>query len=164
MTYDCLKIHINENSVASKLGLILLITVIIAVGIGWAITHSSDRNEILLVEKAIDSFFVKSKQLEPSLIKSEPLSKLKETLNLSFENQTTIPSQTIEIEAIGEIVVLRFLESDSDLSGKSINFEPVIVEQKVLWKCLNGSVLLRYRPKRCQLGEAVNAENFKAMF
>jgi len=138
--------------------------VLILAGLGWAITNSPDRNEMLLVEKATEKFFEKADLLNSSLIKSSPLPEFKETHSLTLEGQTDSQPQIIEIRVDGEVVILTFLESDNELSGQTMIFEPVVNEQQVLWKCLNGSVLLRYRSKHCQLGEAVDGESFKAVF
>lgn len=69
--------------------------------------------------------------------------------DLGLENPSLLPSGH-ELQLTEEGFVITFSEKITELSGKSIEFEPYQGDYRIEWDCTGGDVAERYRPVKCR--------------
>ena len=84
-----------------------------------------------------------ARQLPPEQLDFQSL--LVESMGPSFSLQYQI---VIEPQRIR--VLLR--AEDPRLDGKWFSLDPKLTDQKIIWRCLGGDLLLRYRTRACRVG------------
>lgn len=135
----------------------IILIIFIFGGIGYAIYSAPERPEHLLFEQAIKKFSTYAAPLEKQFREKQSLPEFNQTASLSLptssKTPTTIP---LKITTQNNTITLLFGEGDSTLANQTIILEPFIKKDKVRWKCINGSVLIRFRSKECRLGQGVS--------
>lgn len=122
-------------------------------GIYYAFLQDKNRENRLLVESALQSFALKADSIERSFINEKQLKP-----SSSQENLPAVESQQIyRLSTIVDVdrVTLKFLDGDEELANKTLVLIPYIEDELVSWQCLEGSIILRLRPKDCRLGKKI---------
>jgi len=144
-----------------KLLVFTFLLAVILAGVGYAVYSDPDFKRQQIFINTLKSF---SKQLEPleSQFKlKQVLLPQRKTFTVSFTGPQGPQNFEIMMRVEAKLVRLSY-PKDGDLDGETIVLEPVIKQQRVLWKCLNGSLLTRYRIKDCRLGYAVDLHQLDA--
>ncbi|MDQ7048640.1 MAG: pilin [Enterobacterales bacterium] len=137
-----------------------MLTIILA-GIGYAVYSDPDFKRQQIFIYTLKSFAKQLKPLESQYKLKQVMLPQRTSFTVSYtdaEGQQKI-DMMMQVEA--KLVRLSY-PKEGDLDGETIVLEPVIKQQKVLWKCLNGSLLTRYRIKDCRLGYAVDLHQIEA--
>ena len=145
---------------AKNLTITVALILVFAAGIGFAIYQDPERKEHQLFLQAIQQFALQAENIEKQFLSNQLLPPFNNTLQLDYADIQDSSGQ-IELNAtmVNNQVTLRFGDGDSLLANQTIILQPVIEQQQVKWKCLNGSVLLRFRIKACRLGETVDIKS-----
>ncbi len=138
---------------------ISLIAFLIA-GIMYALNQAPEKKEQILVQKMLERFFLSSASWETEYQKKAKLS----SIDLQFFLESDPKPQSVKMNNSSTSIVVRFGRADNQLSEQTIIMEPVIENQEVRWKCIRGSVLLRFRPRPCQLGKAITNASLNTLF
>ncbi len=133
---------------------ILLLGVIIA-GIGYLVVQDQDFQKQKAFIETLKLFAKQAKPLEKQFRSKKGLKPSKKTLKLQLQTADGPIKVLIQMQVRAKSVLLTYA-GESDLAGQTVILEPVISQQKVGWKCLNGSLLTRYRTKDCRLGYAID--------
>ncbi|MBV1908818.1 MAG: pilin [Kangiellaceae bacterium] len=135
----------------------LLVFTVLAVAIGSGIYYAVNQSPDVLAQSFFRTIL---KEVSPELLKYEKdlasAGTMKsETKQLSFNfihpdgNQERV---TLSLSVKESQLLLAIGDTASLLSGETIILEPSREEGTTVWKCINGSVLVRIRPKNCRLG------------
>ncbi|MCW8875787.1 MAG: pilin [Kangiellaceae bacterium] len=140
---------------------VLTILIVVAGGIGYSYFSDEQWHERRLFTQSLESFGHHQQTLTASFIKDGQIPAYSKTLALNYTAANNAQlAIDLQISTANNQVILRFGQGESQLAEQTILLEPVVKQlddtsQQVLWKCLNGTVLLKYRPKACRLGEAI---------
>ncbi|TQV73943.1 hypothetical protein FLL45_13855 [Aliikangiella marina] len=135
--------------------LIILVLMLSAIGAGiyFAVLQDKNRDDILLVEQAINNFSQAVSPLEKQFLNNRKFQLANTKTNLPL-NKT---GQSIEVTTVVGVdrVTLRFSDGDTEVANKTIVLVPFIENSQVRWQCIEGSIILRLRPRDCQLGKKI---------
>ncbi len=137
--------------------IVVLLLISIVAGIRFAALHNSDIKDIRLVEAALVNFAQSASAIEQSLLLNQQLKLNSSVTNLPIDETDQFIQLTTTIT--NERVTLRFGVGDSEVANRTLVLTPHLVNDRVRWKCLEGSVLLRLRPKPCGLGKKISLDD-----
>lgn len=138
----------------SLLGVLLII--IVAAGLFYAVNQDPERREHQLFVTTLKQVAAYSKPYESQFFTSQSIKADSAQISLPYQTSTGETQQIIlSLQTANNQVTLRYGPGDSALANQTIILEPLVKNNQVYWKCLNGSVLLRFRSKACRLGEAI---------
>lgn len=144
-----------------KLLAVCAIVLIVAGGIGFSFFSDEQWHQRQLFNQSLEAFGQHQQAINSSFTQDGQLPNFSQALVLNYSgvNNTQL-SIDLQISTFNNQVTLLFGQGETPLAEQTIFLEPVLKtlntgEQQVYWKCLNGSVLLKYRPKACRLGEAI---------
>ncbi len=140
--------------------LLLLLTAIIGAGVGYVVYFAPERPSVQLFNQAINEFAKNAEALEVQYKKNASLSTSSKTLSLGVTEARGDKPLVVNMAISNQRVTLVFAEGDWPLANQSIILEPFIPEisnndGQVRWKCIAGSVLVRFRSKDCRLGYGI---------
>ncbi|WP_444996893.1 pilin [Aliikangiella sp. IMCC44359] len=135
----------------------LILSFLIIIGIGYAVYNDRDFHEKQLFAQALTQFSLNAQQLEKQFLANSTLPEHNQQLNLN------IPSSNVHlplaIKSDQKTITLLFGNGNSALANQTVILEPYINKaRQVRWKCIQGSLLLRYRSKSCQLGKGISIQ------
>jgi len=136
------------------LAFLLLLGVILA-GVGYAVFTDPDFKRQQMFIHTLKAFANEVKPLESQFKSQQVLLPNSSTFNVDYTDSDGQQSLQIVMQVEPNLVRLSY-PIEGDLDGETIVLEPLLKQQKVLWKCLNGSLLTRYRTKDCRLGYAID--------
>lgn len=143
----------------SKIVQILLIVVVIAAGMAYAILSDPELPTQGLFKATLREFSKHVAQLEKQLKNSNGMRTSQKNFTVIYSDENNPLTQTgvagkfvINMQISKNLVTLMFSNKTGLLAGQSIMLEPKISDKVVKWKCINGSVLARVRTKNCRLG------------
>jgi len=131
--------------------LALLVTVV-AAGIYFTVISDPELESKRAFDQAISEFAKNAELLEQHFKKNASLPPSTKTLYLINVEQTGL---TVKMQVLAQHVILTFSSGEWAVANQTIVLEPVIKDQKLRWKCLNGSLLVRWRSKDCRLGNGI---------
>ena len=144
-----------------QLLVVLAIAVVVAAGISFSYFSDEQWYERQLFEQSLRAFGQEQRALNAAFAKDSQLPAYSKTLSLNYVDSNNAPLVIdIQITSSNNQVILSFGQGETQLAEQTIILEPILKtlddgNQQVYWKCLNGSVLLKYRTKACRLGEAI---------
>ena len=135
--------------------------ILIGSGIGYAIFQDPDRLLQNLVKESIHQVATKAKQLEPNYLKSGSLKKGSFSLSLDYkDSQGQSATLPVQVNISGQMISLRYGDGDIPVANQTLILKPVAKNQSVIWQCLDGSLLIRLRPKDCRLGYGIRLADY----
>lgn len=136
--------------------LFFIIVLILASGLSYVVYQDPEKAEQQLFIATLKQAQIHTKHLESEFFTSQTLTSEPAKFNVMHPISNGETGQiSITLSTANNQITLRFDEGNTALAGQTIILEPVIKNNQVLWKCLHGSVLLRFRSKACRLGEAI---------
>lgn len=142
---------------SKNLVVVFFLVVIIGAGFGYVILSDPELNEQRLFDSAIAQFAKSAEPLEKQYFASQPLAATTQQFQLDFKDQQNKPSTIpLTLSVANSLVTLSFGDGDSLQANQTIMLEPFVKDQKIRWKCLDGSVLIRLRSKECRLGQGIS--------
>ncbi len=144
-----------------NIALLLILVAVIGGGIAYTFYSDPEQTSIRLFDQAMNEFAKHAKNLEDQYEKNGYLPE--STIKLKLDTMTLQTSEInliIQMTVAQQYVTLTFSDGNWPLANQSIILEPFIPEtlsqdKSVRWKCISGSVLVRYRSKNCRLGYGV---------
>ena len=134
----------------------MLLSAIVAAGIGYAIFTDPEYPIIRLVNQAIRGFAQNAGGLENQFRARASLPISTNQLSLDFvDADDQINKLAVDMLISSQFVTLVFPDTDSPLANQTIILEPYIKNEQIRWKCIDGSVLIRFRSKDCRLGYGI---------
>ncbi len=146
---------------------ILFLTAIIGGGIVYAIYSDPELSSLQLFERAMVEFARNADGLEAQFRKNQSMTDSTKELSLAGNRpQSNSKPLVLSMVVSKRFVTLVFSIGDWPLANQSIVLEPFLPEistkdGRVRWKCLGGSVLVRFRSKNCRLGYGVLISELK---
>ena len=132
---------------------IFTIVAVILIGVGYSLVTSPDYAQQKLFAQALKGFAEKAGNLQREFLSRQNLAEQQLSITVNFEVLLgERVNQIIKAEVFSQRVVLRFSEQSPLFSGQSVILEPVVDNQTVRWKCINGDVVTRVRTKNCRTG------------
>ncbi len=138
-----------------KLLVFTLLLAVILAGVGYAVFSDPDFKRQQIFIHTLKSFAKQLKPLESQFKLKQSMQPQRKSFTVSFTDSQGSYKINMMMQVEAKLVRLSY-PKESDLDGETIVLEPVIKQKKVLWKCLNGSLLTRYRIKDCRLGYALD--------
>ena len=132
----------------------LLIALVAGLGVSYAVYNDPELPSVRLFEQTIEEFAKQAASLEAEFRAENTLKPSKDSLILDYVTEDiTSDTQNLVVEMIIEShhITLIFADGDWPFANQSIVLETFIKEGVVRWKCIAGSVLIRYRAKDCRL-------------
>jgi len=156
------------NSVSKNFGILVFLVVIIVGGIGYAIQTAPELPEHRLFDLAIKHFAEKSSEVEKQFKTNQLIANFEQQLNIEYSDVNQVQTNIlVKMSAADNQITLTFGEGNTAMANQSILLEPFFPRQSaantpVHWKCIGGSVLIRFRSKACRLGKGfVSSEILK---
>ena len=151
----------------------LLLT--IATGIGYAIYSAPELPEHRLFELALKQFSNNAESLEKQFKDKRSIDNNQKQLTINYIDLEKLESlMTLTMLVQNNLVTLQFTDGNTALANQTIVLEPYFArddsteseasEQTVRWKCLGGSVLIRFRTRDCRLGYGFVTSEFLNKF
>ncbi len=132
---------------------------VIAAGITYAILSDPELPTQGLFKATLKEFSKHARPLETQFKSSKKMQLTKKKLIVTYSdsdnplsNDYTGGEFIIHMQVSEKLVTFVFDNKSELLAGESIILEPQIIGSKIVWKCINGSVLARVRTKNCRLG------------
>jgi|GEM_PF-3592301 len=139
----------------------LLLLTILAAGIGYSIYQDPERRERDLFDGLIAALAQQSAPLEHAFQQSQLLPPREFDLRLDYTDSQNLAAAIAARVVINDNrLTVTFADGDTQLANQTAIFEPFIKSERVMWKCLSGSILMRYRPRPCRLGEGISLHQF----
>lgn len=156
---------------AKNIILLLTLIAIVGGGIGYAFYSDPDQASIQLFDQTMIEFAKNAQNLESQYEKNGFLIESEKILHPDFTGlQESNDRLMVNMIVAKQQVSLVFSDGEWPLANQSIILEPFLPEnisqedsaptvssgnKQVRWKCLSGSVLVRFRSKNCRLGYGV---------
>jgi len=141
---------------AKNISIFLFLIVLIGGGIGYSFYSDPELPAQKLFSLTLKEFARNSESLEKEFEAKGRLNPSTRTLRVAFEQADTAESEVLLNMNIGSnSVTLTYSTQASILASQSIILEPYKKNSQVRWKCINGTVLVRYRDKNCRLGYGI---------
>ena len=153
---------------AKNIGITLLLLIIVSTGIGYAIFSAPELPEHKLFKLAIKQFASNAAELEKQFQEQSWMSSEQKPLSLDYSDLDGLETSiTVSMQINKHTVTLVFGEGNTEFSNQSIIFEPYFPKQspeskQIRWKCIGGSVLIRFRTKACRLGPGIDIADFNS--
>lgn len=142
---------------------ILVIVAITAAGFGYALMSDPERESHDLFQRAIVGFSLVASDLDQQYLTTKSFKNGSRSYQVDYKDENgQVATQTISMMIDAQIIKLTFDNAPSSLSEQSILLEPLVKDDTVYWRCINGSVLVRYRTKDCRLGYGFTIAQMKA--
>jgi hypothetical protein len=133
--------------------LLLLLLGVIGGGVGYSLLNSPDFTSQLMFKQILKSFANKAIEFESQFRKQQSMEPQQKELLVEFQTPFGDRlSEKLQLVVSKNIITIKIPNSSSALAGQSIVLEPVINENVLRWKCINGDVVIRVRSKNCRLG------------
>jgi hypothetical protein len=132
----------------------LVAVAIIAGGLGYSFFSAPEQPTHQLVKAALDQFELDSLDLESQFQKNQRFSDFNSSINIDISSRTE--SFKVNMQGSNSKVLLTFPANAGLVANQTILLEPFIKESEVRWKCINGTVLVRLRPKPCRIGNGLS--------
>ena len=139
----------------------LILVAVIGGGIALAFYSDPEQASIKLFDQAMTEFSKNAENLEKQYQKNGSLSETTKILSLDTTAlQQNEAKLVVNMTVARQYVTLVFSDGNWPLANQSIILEPFIPEnsskdKSVRWKCISGSVLIRFRNKNCRLGYGI---------
>ena len=153
---------------AKNLGVILIMFSVLAGGIGYVIYSAPELPEHQLFNLAIKHFSQNAASLEQQFIKSGSISAEEKQLTIKYldlnKAQATL---LVKMSVANNQAILAFGEGNTAFAFQTIILEPYfprgdMAKKNIYWKCIGGSVLVRFRSKVCRLGPGIDTSEILA--
>ena len=133
---------------------LLILALVAGLGVGYAVYNDPELPSILLFDQTMDEFAKKSPRLEQQFRDKGSFELSSDVMNFEFSNgkAADISNVNVSITIESNYITLTFEDGDWPFANQSIVLEPLLKENEFRWKCLSGSVLIRFRAKGCRLG------------
>ena len=147
---------------AKNLGAILLLLLLLAGGIGYAIFSAPELPEHRLFNLAIKQFSKNALSLELQYIKQGAISSKAKELNVDYNDLDKVQTSiSVKMSVANNQVTLSFGEGNTAFANQTVVLEPYFPrgdteKENIRWKCIGGSVLIRFRSKDCRLGPGID--------
>ena len=147
--------------------LLLILVAVIGGGIGFAYYSDPEQASIQLFDQAMTEFAKNAENLEKQYEENGSLSETTKILYLdTIASQQSEANLVVNMTVARQYVTLIFSDGNWPLANQSIILEPFIPEtsskdKSVRWKCISGSVLIRFRSKNCRLGYGVSSSELR---
>lgn len=122
-------------------------------GISYSYYSSPEQPSVQIVDKALDEFMRLAIPLEQTFIETQSITKIDKSLSVKLSSDPI--NYLVTMTVVSNKVLLTFPDDATLIAGKTVLMEPQIKDNKVLWKCINGSLLVRLRPRDCRLGNGL---------
>lgn len=139
-------------------GVLIIIGIIIG-GISYAVISDPDFDAQRLYEATLKEFANQSAQQERQFQLSQNMKPAMKQFSVSFSESNNDSNNSdhqgaylLKMTVNNKNITLLYEGEKGLLVGQTIILEPVIKDNSVRWKCINGSVLARVRTKNCRLG------------
>lgn len=133
------------------------IILIIASGLGYAIYSAPELPEHQLFNKTLEEFAKNAGKLEQEFKKLGQLTEFAQQLDVPFKTQQKESANIlVKTHISNNTLILTYDQGKTALANQTIILEPYLLEGRVRWKCINGSVLIRFRSKNCRLGKGID--------
>jgi len=144
---------------SKNFGILLFLVTIIAAGIGYAVYTAPELPEHRLFNLAIKHFANKSSEFEKQFRANQVITNFKQQFDIEYSDLDRVEGTiSVKMSAVNNQVILTFGEGNTAMANQTILLEPFFPRQStaqtpVHWKCIGGSVLIRFRSKACRLGK-----------
>lgn len=149
-----------------NLAVAFLLIFIIAAGIGYAILNAPEWPEHQLFKVALKTFSQNAGKLENQFIHQGKIADEPRELRLNYRDLDNVESIIlVNMSVSNNQVTFSFAEGNTAFAHQSIIFEPYFSDKngdtkQVVWKCIGGSVLIRFRTNDCRLGPGIVTREF----
>jgi len=146
---------------AKNLSIFVLLVLIIATGIGYSFYSDPELPAQQLVRKTLQEFANKSERIEREFESSGKMPSISKNLTVKFTGFDK-PEQNLSVnmKVSANFVTLFFPAQAPLLADQTIILEPFEKNGQIRWKCLDGTVLVRYRNKDCRIGKGISRHDF----
>ena len=141
---------------AKNTPILLFLILVIGGGIGYSFYSDPELPAQKLFSLTLKEFARNSESLENEFETKGSLTTSTRTLRVEFEQADIAESEVlVNMNISSSSIALTFAIQAGVLSSETIILEPYIKDSQVRWKCINGTVLVRYRDKNCRLGYGI---------
>ena len=153
---------------AKNLGAILILILLLAAGIGYAIFSAPELPEHQLFKLAMKQFSQNAAPLEQQYIKQGAISSEAKELSINFDDLDKVQASiSVKMSVANNQVTLSFGEGNTAFANQTVTLEPYFPrddtdKENIRWKCIGGSVLIRFRSKDCRLGPSIDTRELLA--
>jgi len=142
---------------AKNISIFSFLIVIIGGGIGYSFYSDPELPAQNLFSLTLKEFARNSEPLENEFATKGRLTSATQTLEIKFDQADTSESLVlVNMSISSNRVILTFSSQASVLPNQTIILEPYKKDSQIRWKCINGTVLVRYRDKNCRLGYGIS--------
>lgn len=128
------------------------LVIVVAAGIYFTVISDPELEPKRAFDQAISEFAKNAELLEQHFKKNASLPPSTKTLYLTSGEQSGL---TAKMQVFAQYVILTFSSGEWAVANQTIVLEPLIKDQQLRWKCINGSLLVRWRSKDCRLGNGI---------
>ena len=125
-------------------------------GIGYSFYTDPERPSVDIVNNAVKAFGELAEPLEDDFASSGNLSPTSKRLSIQYlDVELNRAMLSVSMRVSTNNVTLTFPSDSTELANQTLILEPIKKGEQIRWKCLDGTVLIRYRPKDCRLGNGL---------
>jgi hypothetical protein len=153
---------------AKNLTAVLILVLLLAGGIGYAIFSAPEMPEHRLFNLALKQFSKNAASLEKQFIKQGVISAETKTLSVDYVDLEKVKTSiAVKMSVAHNQVQLYFGEGNTAFANNTVILEPYfprgdVNKKNIRWKCIAGSVLIRFRSKDCRLGQGIDTKEVLA--
>ena len=145
---------------AKNLSIFVFLVLIIAAGIGYSYYSDPELPAQQLVRKTLKEFANKSESIEREFESRGKMSSSSKNLTVKFvDANKSEQNLSVKMRVVANSVTLSFPARAPVLADQTIILEPFEQNGQIRWKCLGGSVLVRYRNKDCRIGKGISRQD-----
>lgn len=130
------------------------VCLLIVGGISYSYYSAPEQPSVQIVDKALNEFMQLAIPLEQTFFETQSITNIDKSLSVNLPSDPN--SYLVTMQVVSNKVLLTFPDNATLIAGQTVLMEPQIKDNKVLWKCINGSLLVRLRPRDCRLGNGLS--------